>query len=503
MQFSHILPNPRPCGPLALLVLAVPLLANHFFTAPSGTHSGDGSLWNPWDLQTALNQPRGVAPGDTIWVLGGVYKAPTSNGFQSHLNGTPDSPIIVRAHPYERATIDGKGTQFGLAVYGSYTWFWGLEVTDSTTVRAADASNNPPNSFGVADYGPGTKFINMIVHDTAQGFSGYNTSPDAEFYGNSVYYNGYMGTDRQHGHGMYLQNLTGQKVIADNIVGENFDEGIQIYGSATANLEGFLVQGNALFNSSPFSGYDYQYNLFIGGGGVRRDVQVLDNYSYFTPERDYGFVQLGQYTPGDNLTVTNNTFAGGYVGVDMSSQNGPVVFTGNTLYVLPSAVQMVNLQIPSASSMASYTWDKNTYYGLNRFFFGINLTFSDWQGSTGFDRFSHLSENPPAGAWVYIRPNAYESNRANIVIYNWDMANTVSVDVSGVLRVGVRYALLDPENFFGAPLLSGIYSGGYLAIPMNGTAKAAPNGVAAPPSVGPGFGAFILIAAEQIARTRR
>src|SRR5262249_10500020 len=42
-----------------------------YFASPGGSPSGDGSVSNPWDLQTALNQPSSVHPGDTIWLRGG------------------------------------------------------------------------------------------------------------------------------------------------------------------------------------------------------------------------------------------------------------------------------------------------------------------------------------------------------------------------------------------------------------------------------------------------
>src|SRR5208283_2245068 len=101
------------------------------------------------DLQTALNQPPPVQPGDTIWLRGGTYHAPTSGGFVSHLNGTAASPIIVRNYNGERATIDGKGTEYTIAIYGSYTWFWGLEVMDSNTLRTAPSRGVVPRAWGV------------------------------------------------------------------------------------------------------------------------------------------------------------------------------------------------------------------------------------------------------------------------------------------------------------------------------------------------------------------
>src|ERR1700736_1218232 len=58
------------------------------YVAENGTPGGDGTISRPWDLQTALNHPAAVQPGDTIWVRGGTYRAPSSNGFAGYLHGT-------------------------------------------------------------------------------------------------------------------------------------------------------------------------------------------------------------------------------------------------------------------------------------------------------------------------------------------------------------------------------------------------------------------------------
>src|SRR5206468_12234949 len=70
--------------------------ANQHYVAPTGSASGDGTLGNPWDLQTALNQPASVQPGDCIWLRGGTYSA---SGFFNKLTGTASAPIIVRQYP--------------------------------------------------------------------------------------------------------------------------------------------------------------------------------------------------------------------------------------------------------------------------------------------------------------------------------------------------------------------------------------------------------------------
>ena len=487
--------------------------SNQWFVSTAGSPSGDGSNANPWDMKTALNQPAAVHAGDTIWVRGGVYHAPTVDGFASYLTGTAANPIVVRNYNSERVIIDGHLDEYALAVRGSYSWFWGLEITDSNTNRVPDSCDailgySPhPSAFGVGVYGPSNKFINMVVHDTAQGFSAYDNSPDTEFTGNLSYYNGNLpypacpGGDRNHGHGMYLQNVTGLKTVNDNIIGDNADEGIQMYGGNGANVQGFRLNGNALYNSSSWPEQNFQFNLLIAGGAVRRDIQFNNNFTYFTPTRDFGVVSFGEYTNGEDMIVDHNIFVGGFTAVAVIKQSGPFTFTNNTVYTRPTSVKLIDLELGSGQTIASYTWDHNSYYGLNNFLYLQNRNFPSWQNATGFDANSTFSPNSPTGATVTVRPSPYEAKRANIIIYNWDSQSAVNADLSSILSPNDAYVVLDAQNFYGPPVAQGIYTGSSVSIPMTGLAKAEPHGFDGfdhPAHTGPLFGTFIVMPASSL-----
>ena len=507
---------------LCCLMFANLAAANDHFAAPNGKPTGDGSLSNPWDLDTALGspsssqQPAAVKPGDTIWLRGGTYIPATDNGYLSHVTGTPGSPIIVRNYNGERATLQAGTNAFVLAIYGSDTWYWGLEATTAGVSRTASqpGSFNNPLAFGIAVYGPRIKVINCIVHDTAQGFSAYNSSPNSEIYGNLSYYNGWMASDRNHGHGLYLQNISGTKLIMDNFVGDNADEGIQAYGSGGASVTGITIQGNTLYNSSSWPAPNYQYNLVMGGGQTDTGNIITGNMSFFTPSADYGFVNIGQYTPGSNLTATNNVFVGGYIAVAVEGVAGPFVFTGNKIYTRPTATREITLgqYANQTPPLAGYTWDNNQYFGLNVFFHGAydgssesgsNMPFAAWQSSTNLDAHSTFSTSAPTGEWIYVRPNKYEMKRANITIYNWDSTPFVSVDLSSVLTVGDQFVIQDAQNFFGVPVVAGKYAGGMVSIPMTNLPKAAPEGFAAPAHTAPLLGTFVVLPVGTVAASAK
>ena len=119
---------------VCLLLAASFAPATDFYVSPTAAANGTGSLNNPWKLQTALDHPSAVQPGDTIWLRGGIYNAPP---YTSHLVGTSAEPIIVRQYPGERARIDGNynGNEVTLTILGKYTWFWGFEIFNSDPTR--------------------------------------------------------------------------------------------------------------------------------------------------------------------------------------------------------------------------------------------------------------------------------------------------------------------------------------------------------------------------------
>lgn len=114
----------------------------------------------------------------------------------------------------------------------------------------------------------------------------------------------------------------------------------------------------------------------------------------------------------------------------------------------------------------------------------------DWTGLT-----VPFSSHAPTGTWTFVQPNKYETGRASIAIYNWDLSATVSVDVTGAIAPGTRYQVLDAQNYFGAPVAAGTYDGAPISIPMAGLTIATPNGSVPtqPMRTAPQFGAFVLI----------
>ncbi len=513
--------------PVTLSISALPgtpiVTGNQWFVSLSGSPAGDGSMANPWDIATGLNNQT-VQPGDTVWLRAGHYGGGTAASIlTSSLVGTPAAPIIVRAFPGDRVVIDawlqaGCCDQANNPALGSYTWFWGLEFAGYNTNRVSTTNGSQLNHAGADTWGDGTRFINCILHDTAGGISIWDAK-NAAAYGNILYNIGGYGPagDRGHGHDFYLQN-TAPSVLAvsDNIGFNNFDEGLQAFGSTTAFVQNITLAGNVIFNSGLLYGTLVD-NFTIGGGGASggADGIVVDgNYTYDTPSLNQGQNELGYLwdVAEGGAVVTNNYFIGGFQAVDLERWN-TLAFQNNTMYTAPGSQQSW-LIYNSSQNPATYSYGNNTYYGADLFWTFASCPspasavvwpcpnsyvvgdWTQWQSATGVDAGSTFDSGAPGGTWTFVRPNLYEPGRANIVIYNWGLLPAVAVDLtSSGIQPGDPFQIRDAENWFAGPVVSGTYTGAPVTVPMSGLQVAQPVGSvpSTPAHTAPQFGAFVLL----------
>ena len=452
-------------GALGAALLSLPLSAAEFYVSPSGSSSGSGSVASPWDLETALGQPPAVKAGDTIWLRGGTY----TGHYVSSLKGTKNKPIVVRQYPGERATIDGNygGNEVTLIVNGQYAWFWGFEVTNSDPGRTSATRGTDPARRGTGTnlLGRGTKLINLAIHDTVEGVLTTALAPDAEVYGNLIYYNGYDAPDRGHGHVIYVQNETGTKRVVDNVIFGQFGIGIHGY-TETGKLDDLHIEGNTSFANGVLSQVTGPtMDILVGANGskastpadstkVAKRTYLVSNYTYYASGGTA--VNLGFSKGIASPTLLDNYFAGGQA-LALVNAFRPITMSGNSL--------------------------AGTLSGFNKSEFPSNTYFS----------------GRPTGQKIFVRPNQYEPGRANITVYNWDRAATASVSLEGVLDKGTAYEVRNAQDFFGAPVLSGTYQGGAIAIPLSGLTATVPVGRPAPAATGPDFQVFVLLPKRPIA----
>ena len=82
----------------------------------------------------------------------------------------------------------------------------------------------------------------------------------------------------------------------------------------------------------------------------------------------------------------------------------------------------------------------------------------------------------------FVRPNPYEVGRANLIVYNPSGQSSVLLDLTAVLAVGAKYQIVNVQDLFGAPVVSGTYSGGTVALPLVGVQPPVPVGLSSSPA---------------------
>lgn len=445
-----------------------------YHASPTGSSAGDGSANNPWDLTTALAGGSGrIQAGDTIWMRGGTYRG----DFRTALAGTQGRPIVFRQYPGERATIDGT-----LRADGADVAFWGFEV-----MRSAPTGRLP----GLESRGARQKFINLVIHDAAQqGITFWDEAVDAELYGNIVYNNG---MHENLDHGVYVHNMSGTKLIMDNVFFDNLAYGIHVYAGPTDGTQRNVhVIGNVSFNNGTISNnYAAKGNIIIGGDSPDEGMQAIDNLLYFSGQAGEN-LRVGYTASNRDVVVTGNTVWGGgtafVVGQWSSAQVQGNKFGGSA--------DMVNL----LNAPGSYSWNGNNYYRDStaaawRTVSGA-MPHPDWQRTTGLGPSdSCIGVAQPHPTKVFVRPNKYEQGRALVVVYNWGSQSSVDVNLAGVLRSGQQYEVRNVQDLFGPPVASGTFNGSTISLAMSGVSPPVPIGrsTPTPAKTGPNFDTFVVI----------
>lgn len=305
-----------PALSIFLLLTLANAYAAEWHVATNGTASAKGTADAPWELAFALQAQQLVKPGDIVWIHEGTYRFPDRKagamGYVVRLTGMTNRPIELRAMPSQRVTIDG-----GLSLQGPSTFVWlrDLEILVSENLsqsRRIEESGSHPQSYGrpwggLNIYsGSGCKFINLIIHDNAQGVSWWAGSTDSEMHGCILYDNGWRAPDRGHGHAIYTQNRDGTKIISDCLMTGGYGYSLHAYGSSRADVDNYLVTGNVFYEAGPF---------LIGSGKPSHHIQVLSNYLYGVS------IQLGYDAPyNEDCEVSDNAIINGSLSINKYRQ---------------------------------------------------------------------------------------------------------------------------------------------------------------------------------------
>ncbi|MEK9156265.1 MAG: hypothetical protein AAB360_03100, partial [Patescibacteria group bacterium] len=447
--------------------------ATEWYVSPEGVQTNTGSINSPWNLTYALAGAGGsIQPGDTVWLRGGTYGDGTTR-FTSNIDGTDGNRITVRQYPNERATIDGQ-----LWIEGSnWTDYWGFDIMHPTWGGEGNVSASR-DSCVWAISSAHVRFINMAVHDCpgGNGIGFWSTATDSDIYGSLVYSVG------DHGHGIYTQNADGsRKTIKDSVVFNNTKFGVHAY-TENGYVRHYDYEGNTFFLN------DYGEAL-LAGRTSGADINFIGNYLYNPLTGvDHNGVQFGYSNDHENMVFRDNYLAMLAGWQLISNKFAQVDVQYNTIIGRRMARRH-----PPDTGMISEVWDNNDYwqvwedYGFNNG--SAYVEWPDWRTTTNYDpnstwinhtRPAYTEPTLPTENKIFVRPNQFESGRANIIVYNWNHSSSVAVDVSGVLSNNDQYEVRNVLDYFGTPTTSGRYTESTINIPMTTTAT------------GPEFGTFVL-----------
>lgn len=473
----------------------------------TGSSTGTGTFNNPWDLQTALNHPISVLPGDVISLHGGVY-----NGvFVSYLVGNANNPIIVSSFSGETAVLNGNpqlstpsSNIAVLDVRGGYVHFKNFEITHLGVFSRINTSSNFRKCDGIYHaQGLNCKFINLVIYNNpGTGINSWKFTAGTEIYGCLIYNNGWIepiGGRTYHGPGIYVQNAStnassiisdNTRLIKNNIIFNNYYKGCEVWSAETNTtsivpreyVKNIDLIGNIIFNATAPSWSFYaptsntrKDNIFVGtadltGFNRAKNINILDNYLYHNTDYtavgtldDASSLKIG-YTanaPAENIVVKNN-FISGRNNVLNFTASTTLTFENNTVWGRYINYQTNNI---NSNDVSNWIFKKNSYFtsfninNIDKGVFRLNdasgndMMFSTWQNTYTIDNFTgtDLSTWTVATAFNPIVnktiQNIYDPNKFYVVLIN-KPGNNMIVDFSSYnIPVNTNYKVIDTENY--------------------------------------------------------
>ena len=433
-----------------------------------GTPQGDGTLKNPWDLQTALSQTsERVNGGDIIWLHKGTYKGRFKSLLQSTIK---NKYVTVSAFKNDKVILNGNVEEKGnyvLQVNGSNVIYKNFEITYLGNFSRIKTDQNFRVATGINHIkGEDCKFLNLVIHNIpGSGFGSWKATGGTVIEDCVIYNNGYLDA-RGHGVGIYIQNQSEKtRLINNNIIFNNYYKGIEVWSASSGSnfefVKNITLSNNSIFNNGSPSG-KYVDNLIVAsndskGVNVAKYIKVVDNVFYhnvdFANKKNYGYgssLTLG-YTsnsPVEDVTISNNTIIGKNNAFSLSHIKSGTI-ENNVIY---AGYIHLNTSVLKGFKANSIKLNKNTYYTRKLSGFRFNkhrdYTIKDWQKEFKTDRDSELKllSSFEINPVLKVQKLNTNSNQFNITLLEKD-GNDVEVDFANFnIKEGMNYRIYDIEN---------------------------------------------------------
>lgn len=349
-----------------------------------GKPTGDGSLNNPWDLQTALSQSTSVVNGgDIIWLHEGIY-----NGrYKSLLKSTiKNQYITVSAFQDDRVILNGNVKTTAkpvLHVTGSQVIYKNFEVTFLGNFSRNENDPQMQKVGGISHTnGVDCKFNNLKIYNIpGLGIGSWNGTGGSIIEQCYIFNNGFIyKKGKGGGEGIYVQNSsdTETRIIRNNIIFGNYYKGIEVWSAnRDANrsyVKNIILEDNVIFNSGlPIN--KTVDNIIIGtndrnGINIAHNIKVKNNILYHNADFQKGEINgnaasltLGFYkkAPVENIIVDKNIIIGRNNALRLLHIKS-LSFTNNIVY---SGYVQLNNNIINNLKGENWGFNNNIFYTKN------------------------------------------------------------------------------------------------------------------------------------------
>lgn len=459
---------------LLLFFVAVSFAQKEFHVFPidggqiKGSPNGDGTINNPWDLQTALSQSsKRVNGGDIIWLHKGIY----NGNYQSVINSTVDEKYItVSAYKDHEVIINGNVANkesYVLQINGDRVIFKNFEITYLGDFSRKKSDKNFKAVTGINHVeGVDCKFQNIVVHNIpGSGIGSWKATGGTIIEDCIIYNNGYQG-DRGHGVGIYVQNESEKfRIIRNNVIFNNYYKGVEIWSASSGTNREFVKNvsfiDNIVFNNGSPSGKPWA-NLIIASGdakgvNVSKNINVLNNVFYhntdFNDYKNFGYgnsITLG-YTPKalvENISLLDNIIIGRNNALNLMHIRS-AEFRNNLVY---SGYVHFDKSSLTALETGNLNFNNNKFYTRKLNGFRIlnhkDYNLSQWQKVFAIDSDSELKQlkDFKIEPVLKIQELSAKPNQFNIALLEKN-GNDITVDFSKYnIQEGTLFKIYDIEN---------------------------------------------------------
>lgn len=437
---------------------------------------------------TQLVESRKIIPGDTIVLLPGVYtpltageaggRAEAGKGvYIVKMRGTDERPITIR--PLVPGTVRING---GIEIHSAYAQniiLQGLEIAPTPTSREMPRAeiDFPDCVYCTA---PGCAFYGNYLHDGSQGFMIYGTG-GCDVSENIIVNVGWNESDGSHGTGIYTHNNSGGAFLIKNNLFHAFgDHSLNMWSKSTNGVKDYLCAENVVLHRTLFCGCE---------AGICADNVIEDNHVWGDP------IRLGRPSPlnGEVIVRRNRVF----------NSNAALKFYWQLASAITDNLFVSNnypIEHISALSESANSFTGNTYRTTNPAWFAhidsVPTSFQAWQ-ALGYDADSQFLATHPTVNETFVYPFSKSAVWLGmVVVWNWETLDTVTVDLSGIVELGVGdvVELRNGQDPTGDAQTLTLDANKCVSVDMQAVnhSVAAPIGWTAPATTFPTFGCFVV-----------